>query len=116
MRIFITATDTDAGKTFVTAGLTRFLIARGIRVRALKPVCCGRQPDEMNPDVRALLAAQGLPAEAARHINLHDFPAFAAPDAAACAQGRVIDPVALVNWCDQAARDAELTLIEGVGC
>ncbi len=115
MKVFVTATDTDAGKTFVTAGLTRILIGRGRCVQALKPVCCGRQPDAMNADVQTLLEAQGLPEEATGNVNLYDFPAYAAPDVAARAQGWTIDPVVLVNWCEQAARGAELTLIEGVG-
>ena len=38
---FVTATGTDIGKTFVTAGLIRHLRHHGKRVDALKPVVSG---------------------------------------------------------------------------
>jgi len=115
MRIFITASDTDAGKTYVAAGLTRALMRRHIRVRTLKPVCCGRAPGTMNADVRALLEAQGWPPDRAHRICRHDFPDFAAPAQAAARAGEAIQPEELVRWCNKAAGDAELALIEGVG-
>ena len=40
---FITATDTDAGKTFVSCALTRALVNNGKRVAAYKPVAAGCQ-------------------------------------------------------------------------
>ena len=115
MRVFITATDTDAGKTYVTAGLTRQLIGLGLRARALKPVCCGRKPGEPNADVRALLEAQGWDEAAAGRVNLHDFPDFSAPAAAAARAGARIGLDGLAHWCEAAAEGASLTLIEGVG-
>ncbi|MDQ6976567.1 MAG: AAA family ATPase, partial [Ghiorsea sp.] len=36
--IFITATDTGAGKTWVTAHLLKQLLAKGKSVQALKPI------------------------------------------------------------------------------
>ena len=39
--VFITATDTDAGKTIVTAALLRCLLQRGIRAVAYKPIQSG---------------------------------------------------------------------------
>ena len=39
--IFITGTDTDVGKTVVSAGLALVLRARGIRVGVMKPVATG---------------------------------------------------------------------------
>ena len=115
MRVFITATDTDAGKTYVTAGLTRQLIDLGVRARALKPVCCGRKPGELNADVRALLEAQGWDEAATGRVNLHDFPDFSAPAAAAERAGARIGLDGLARWCEAAAQGASLTLIEGVG-
>ncbi len=60
--LFITATGTDCGKTFITAGLVRRLRALGLPARALKPVVSGF--DEAAPggsDPAELLAAMGLP-------------------------------------------------------
>ena len=50
--LFITGTDTGAGKTVLTALLSRFLRARGVNAAALKPVCSGGRAD-----ARALRAA-----------------------------------------------------------
>ena len=39
--LFITATGTDVGKTFVTTGLVRALRQHGRKVTALKPIATG---------------------------------------------------------------------------
>ncbi|MFM8459283.1 MAG: dethiobiotin synthase [Chthoniobacterales bacterium] len=51
---FITGTDTDCGKTFVTALLVKAARAAGVDAIAAKPFCCG--PRE---DVEILSAASG---------------------------------------------------------
>ena len=38
---FITATDTDAGKTFVACALTKALINKGKKVAVYKPIAAG---------------------------------------------------------------------------
>ena len=43
--IFITGTDTGAGKTVLTALLVEFLRARGVNTVALKPICSGGRDD-----------------------------------------------------------------------
>jgi dethiobiotin synthetase len=50
--IFITGTDTGAGKTVLAALLVQFLRERGVNAAALKPVCSGSRAD-----ARALCAA-----------------------------------------------------------
>jgi hypothetical protein len=45
MTFFITGTDTDAGKTFVTALLTRSLRKAGFDTVAMKPISCGEPRD-----------------------------------------------------------------------
>ena len=57
-KIFITATDTGAGKTFVTANLIRLLLEQGISASAIKPVASGVSADGINEDVEALMQAQ----------------------------------------------------------
>lgn len=52
MNYFITGTDTDCGKTFVTCLLVRAARAAGIDAVGAKPVCCGPRDD-----VDALVAA-----------------------------------------------------------
>jgi len=113
--IFITATDTDAGKTFVTAALSRALVGRGLNVGAFTPVCCGRISGQMNPDIKALLRAQGMGDTQTDAVNLYDFAASAAPGQAAAKEGRRIEPESLVSWCAARARAHDIALIEGVG-
>lgn len=54
MNYFITGTDTDCGKTYVTSLLVRTARAAGLDVIGAKPVCCGPRDD-----VEALSAANG---------------------------------------------------------
>jgi len=115
INVFITASDTDAGKTFVTAALTRALAKAGLNVGAFKPVCCGSAPGRRNPDIKALLQAQGMDDTQADAVNLYDFVASAAPEQAAAKEGGRIAPEGLVQWCAARARSHDVALIEGVG-
>ncbi len=84
--IFITATGTDIGKTFVTAGLIRHLRASGREVDALKPVMTGFDPAHPEAsDAGVLLAALGRPVTAAEiaRISPWRFSAPLSPDMAA---------------------------------
>ena len=117
--VFITATGTDIGKTFVTAGLIRHLRALGREVDALKPVMTGFDPAHPEAsDAGVLLAALGRPiiaAEIAR-ISPYRFSAPLSPDMAARRERRDIDFNALTEFSAGAAARAEGTLlIEGIG-
>jgi len=113
--IFVTATDTDAGKTFVTASLLRALAEAGVKACALKPVCCGRESGQMNPDIKTLLEAQNMSASQAGSINLYDFEVAAAPGQAGAEESKHIVPETLVQWCQAKMKEQDVTLIEGVG-
>jgi dethiobiotin synthetase len=117
--VFVTATGTDIGKTFASAGLIRHWLTNGQRVEALKPVLSGFDPAAMAlSDSGVLLAALGkavTPQEIER-ISPWRFTAPLSPDMAAQREGRRIDVDALVRFCKSsiAAYDG-ITLIEGVG-
>jgi len=114
-RIFITATDTGAGKTYVTASLLRSLKGAGRDVIGLKPVASGSEGAGVSPDVAALLEAQGMPESAAANINLYSFDAALTPSQAAAEEDRSIDPHELLEWCKKQSSGHEISLIEGVG-
>ena len=63
--LFITGTDTEVGKTRVTAMIARSLVAAGYRVGVYKPAAsgCRREGDELiADDAVALWEAAGRPA------------------------------------------------------
>jgi len=114
-RIFITATDTDAGKTYVTASLLRALKKTGRDVIGLKPIASGSEGAAISSDVAALLKAQDLPDSAAPSINLYSFNAALAPSQAAAKEDQHIDPQTLLAWCEEQSKGHDISLIEGVG-
>jgi dethiobiotin synthetase len=117
--VFITATGTDIGKTFVTAGLIRHLRASGREVDALKPVMTGFDPAHPEAsDAGVLLTALGRPTTAAEiaRISPFRFSAPLSPDMAARRERRDIDFNALTAFsADAAARARGTLLIEGIG-
>jgi len=117
---FITATGTDIGKTFITAGLIKAARAQGMKVDALKPVISGfyiEKPEAS--DAAVLLEALGRKPtrDAYDAISPWQFTAPLSPDMAARKEGRAIDFDALVSLCKEqisAARN-DVLFIEGVG-
>ena len=45
MKAYVTGTDTDVGKTYVTCLLLRALRDSGQRAAGFKPICCGDRDD-----------------------------------------------------------------------
>jgi len=108
---FITANDTDAGKSYLTTLLLRGLLAHGMDAVALKPVACGVESDGVssdgvNGDVSLLQRLQ--PQRMA--INHHTNPRPLAPW---CDQP--VDSQQLLAWCRQRIGQQRMTLMEGVG-
>jgi dethiobiotin synthetase len=117
--VFVTATGTDIGKTFVSAGLIRHWRAAGHRVDALKPVVSGFDPDKAAAsDSGVLLDAlgQSVTPQDIERISPWRFTAPLSPDMAAQREGRRIDVDELVSFCkSNIATHDGITLIEGVG-
>jgi len=117
--LFITSTGTGIGKTFVAAGLARFLRAQGRKVDALKPVISGFDPRLVGEsDTGVLLSALGRPSHEAEieRVSPWRFAAPLSPDMAAAKEKRAIDFEALVQFSQTGlATSADAVLIEGVG-
>jgi dethiobiotin synthetase len=117
--LFVTATGTDIGKTFVTAGLIRALRNAGRTVDAAKPIISGFTMETIGvSDTGILLSALGRdlnPEEAAR-ISPWRFKAPLSPDMAAEAEGTAVDFDALLGDSrERIAACQDVLLIEGVG-
>jgi len=117
--IFITATGTDVGKTFVAAALIRHLRQMGHEVDAIKPVVSGFDPAQAaSSDPGILIEALGLPltADEIDRISPWRFRAPLSPDLAASLEGRRIDVDQVVAYCQSAvAQRRDVLLIEGIG-
>ena len=117
--VFVTATGTEIGKTFVAAGLIRHWRAAGIEVDALKPVVTGFDPAAALPsDPGVLLAALGRPVTPSEidRIAPWRYAAPLAPDMAARRENRSVGFSALLDYCRKGiAAYAGTLLIEGIG-
>lgn len=113
---FITATGTGIGKTFVTAGLLRYLRENGKPASGLKPVISGYN-GAAGSDPALLLEAVGetVSDEAVARIAPWRFRAPLSPDMAAMRENRSIDFGELIAFCRKESDRAETVLIEGVG-
>ena len=114
-RWFITGTDTEIGKTYVSCALIRHLTAQGHRVAAMKPVASGcviTRDGLRNDDALGLMAATNviLPYEM---VNPYAFEPAIAPHIAAQQAGLTINTEKI----SAIARtiEADYLVIEGVG-
>jgi dethiobiotin synthetase len=117
--LFVTATGTDIGKTFVTTGLIRHLRAAGHAVAAIKPVVSGFDPTRWEEsDPAALLAALGglITLEEIAGISPWRFAAPLSPHTAAQREDRAIAFQDVVAFCRRTMSATRGTLlIEGIG-
>lgn len=113
---FIAATGTGIGKTFITAGLLRYLRETGREVHGFKPVVSGYETPQ-GTDPAFLLEALGRPVtdDTVAEISPFRFKEPLSPDMAAMREGREIDFEALVAFCRKGAAATGTVLIEGVG-
>jgi len=114
---FITATDTDAGKTFITAGLLQQLSNQGHRTLGFKPVASGCQLTEQglqNDDALKLMQAANVPLDY-QSVNPYAFEPAIAPHIAAQQAGVTIDMANIANIIAQQQHQADYVLVEGVG-
>jgi dethiobiotin synthetase len=110
--LFITATDTGAGKTFVTAGIARLWRREQRPFRVCKPVATGAD-NGMSEDTRLLAAAAGeIDLQA---VTPFTFAAAAAPPVAARLAGARLTLADLAMAVRRRAADGQTVLVEGVG-
>lgn len=107
--LLITATDTDAGKTYVTSLLLKTLRERGINAVGYKPVACGDRQD-----ARCLREAgpEGLSLEELNPVYLKN---STAPYVASLLEGTPVDFDLMKGGLADLAARFELVLVEGVG-
>jgi len=111
---FLTGTDTEVGKTFVTCALLHRAGQLGLTAAGLKPVAAGTDADGRNEDVENIRAASNfvLPAST---VNPYCFAPAVAPHLAAAEAGVRIDFATIRAACAAAQRQADVVIVEGVG-
>jgi len=109
MRLFITGTDTDVGKTHVTALLLGALKARGESAAGFKPISCGGREDAV------ILAAASNPPLALDEVNPVALRCAASPMAAALIENHPVDVPRLLAAYEALAARYTHVLVEGAG-
>lgn len=115
--LFVTGTDTEIGKTFVSAALLRGFAHAGLRATALKPVAAGAYERDgvwHNEDADQLDAAASvlLPPEVRTPFLLKE---PAAPHIAAALEGVTLDMARIADCHEAACERADTVVVEGVG-
>ncbi len=114
---FVTGTDTEIGKTAVTAGLTCLAARFGLRSLAVKPVSAGQDfvADRwVNEDVLRLRSASSIQLSDAQAGPLQ-WRMPCAPHIAATLEGKTIDRESLLADVRQTLNLADVAFVEGIG-
>lgn len=114
---FVTGTDTEVGKTRISAALLYWLAQAGWRSAGVKPVAAGTSLIDgqwVNEDVRALREASSLALTDAE-VGPLQFEAACAPHIAAALQGQAIDRTTILRPAHALAARADVLVVEGVG-
>ena len=114
--IFVTGTDTDIGKTCISAGIALALKKSGINVGVMKPFMCGisQKTGFSHDDVTTLTNAANVndPREL---VNPFFFPISASPYTAAKNLGVKINIKQVLDSYEKLSEIHDVMLIEGIG-
>ena len=115
--IFITGTDTEVGKTFITAGIGALFLNRGFTVGIMKPVASGALIQNNMPiseDVAFYKHVLNLKDDY-NLINPYCFKEPIAPGVAAKREGVMVNLDTIKEKCYKLAKQYDILLIEGAG-
>ncbi len=114
---FVTGTDTEIGKTVVSAALVRYLGGEAGHCVGMKPVASGAESTAdglRNADALALMAASAAPADY-EEVNPYVFSEPTAPHLAAASEGITIAWGPIAQAYERLRRRASRVVVEGVG-
>jgi len=108
VNFFITGTDTNVGKTYITKLLVESLRAEGKYAVGFKPISCGDRDD-----AAILAAASGnLPLD---EVNPLHFSSAVAPHVAALLENKTINPAEIVASYQAISEKYDPVIVEGAG-
>jgi dethiobiotin synthetase len=115
--IFVIGTDTEVGKTVVSAGLMYLLRKKNYRAAYFKPIASGEVDPEYgsgSPDACFVKAVSGFDEEE-RNITPFAFKNAVAPHLASRMEGRPIEPSVIQSAFHDLSRRYEWIVAEGAG-
>jgi dethiobiotin synthase len=115
--IFVTGTDTDVGKSLITAGLTRLLRNKGMDCVAIKPVetGCKIKQGELFPEDGYLLWRASEAMISLDNVTPFRFSFPAAPYRSAAVQDSRLRVSDIVEHIKTVQDSHDLTIVEGAG-
>lgn len=115
--VYVTGTDTDAGKTVASAALLHALRARGLRAVGMKPLAsgCTRTADGWRNDDALALQGASDPRPRYEDVNPFALPLPLAPEFAAREAGISVGLAPVLAAHARLAAQADFVLVEGVG-
>jgi len=115
--VFVTGTDTEAGKTVLAAAICAAAVAKGMKVAAFKPVVTGiNEPEGPSwPRDHDLLATVANAGQTPDEIAPHTYEPAVSPHLAQELAGHDLDPDDLVAKAREQAERADVLVVEGVG-
>lgn len=113
--LFITATGTDVGKTFVASGLARVLVRQGLDVGVWKPVQSGWAAADHPAADSAILCRAAKVAESANQVCSFSFAPPLTPLLAARASGVALNMAQILASGEALLQAHDLILVEGAG-
>lgn len=114
---FITGTDTEIGKTFVSSLLIKILVDEGLKVSGMKPVASDAKNIDgvlQNEDALTLMQAANVDADYSL-VNPYVFAEAVSPHIAAEDAGVEIDLNKIKNNLDVLEKKSDVVVVEGVG-
>ncbi len=117
--LFVTGTDTEVGKTYMSAGLLSYFNARGCSTIGLKPVASGAHQKNgacYNTDALMLQQAASVKLPYAV-VNPFLLEAPVAPHIAAAYEGVALSAQGIIHWMQGIWQEhpADVYIVEGVG-
>ncbi len=118
LKIFVTATDTDAGKTYAAQALVKAFVAENKKVAVYKPISAGcmRVNNELVNEDALLLLKQSNCQQEISQVNPIAFEPPIAPHIAAAEMQKVISLTDIKKGYDEViTADADVVICEGAG-
>src|SRR5690606_17372880 len=114
---FVAGTDTNVGKTLISAGLLLVAKRLGLRTTALKPVAAGCEKTEAGLRNEDALMLQSVMTELLTYDQMNPIAlsSVIAPHLAPQHERRMLSAERIAGFCRGSLSQADFTLVEGAG-